>query len=192
MIFMVAFLFACSHKSADKNTQKSPQNKIEVKLIGEVRTRRSYAHIQFMHNEKAIDSYLEKQRKTNPTLDYQPDSISRYLIKQFEKLGLIKNEELLLRNFKKQTGEKTVYTDSSGREISLVFYHNQVTDRCHFKLLFAADSIEINTEAGTMQDLDYAFLDVNPGGNKELVFLDDYYIMNGDNFNFKVYEIKIK
>lgn len=192
---MAAFLFSCNQNDAEEkgksNLLPSTKPKIEVRYIGEVLTRRSYTRIQFMHGDKAIDSYLEKQRKTSPTLGYQPDSISKFLTLQFVRLGLIKNDELLLQNFKKQIKEKTIYTDSSGRQISIVFYHNQITDHFHFKLLSTADSVEIDTGAGTLQDLDYAFLDVIPGGNKELVFLDDYYVMNGDNFDFKVYEIKI-
>jgi hypothetical protein len=192
---MAAFLFSCSQKDAEpkgkSSLQSSAKPKIEVKLIGEVLTRKSYASIQFMKDQEEIDAYLEKQHSSNPTISYEADSISKYLISQFERLGLIKNGELLLQNFKKQTKEKTIYSDSSGREISLVFFHSQVTDHYHFKLLSATDSVEIDTGGTNLQDLDYAFLDVIPGGNKELVYLNDYYIMNGDNFDFMIYEIKI-
>jgi hypothetical protein len=195
MIIMAVFLFSCGEKNEKEKKANSikpvTKPKIEVRLIGEMRTRRSYAIIQSMDNDKAIDSFLSKRRADNPTLGYQPDSPSQYLVKQFERLDLIKNEELLLKNFKKQTGEKTVYIDSLGRKIDLEFYHSMVTDHMHFKLLLAKDSVDIDTGATNLQDLDYDFLDVIPGGNKELVFLDDYYIMNGDNFDFKVYEIRI-
>lgn len=193
---MTAFLFSCNQKSTEKMNENSIQpslkKKIEVRLIGEVRTRKSYAGVQFRENQKEIEAYLKKQYASNPTTGYQPDSISKYLISQFERLGLIKDDELLLRNFKKQTDEKTAYSDSSGRNIGLVFYHSIVTDHMHFKLLSAADSVDIDTGGTNLQNLDYAFIDVIPSGNKELVFLDDYYIMNGDNFDFKVYEIKIR
>lgn len=192
---MAAFLFSCNQKDAEKmnenSIQPAPKKKIEVRLIGEVRTRKSYAGIQFRENQKEIDAYLKKQYASNPTIGYQPDSISKYLVSQFEKLGLIKNGELLLKNFKKQTDEKTTYKDSSGREMSLVFYINQLTGHYNFKLLSAADSVDIDTGGTNLQNLDYAFIDVIPGGNKELVYLNDYYIMNGDNFDFMIYEIKI-
>ena len=192
---MAAFLFCCKQKNSEpkskSNLQLLTRPKIEVRLIGEIRTRRSYAIIQSMHSDKAINSFLKKRRKANPTLGYQPDSISQYLIKQFANLGLIKTEELLLKNFKKLTAERTFYIDSFGRSFSLIFCVSQLTGNYHFKLSSATDSVEIDTGATNLQDLVYAFLDVLPGGNKELVFLDDYYIMNGDNFDFKVYEIKI-
>lgn len=192
---MAAFLYSCNEKDAEKmnenNIQPSSKKKIEIRLIGEVCTRKSYAGIQFRENQKEIDTFLKKQYASNPTIGCQPDSISKYLVSQFEKLDLIKNGELLLKNFKKQTDEKTTFTDSSGRKVSLLFYINELTGRYNFRLLSSMDSVDIDTGGTNMQDLDYAFIDVIPGGNKELVYLDDYYIMNGDNFDFKVYEIKV-
>jgi len=38
-------------------------------------------------------------------------------------------------------------------------------------------------------DLKYCRLDIIPDGNKEIVLLSEYYIMNGDNFELFVYEI---
>jgi hypothetical protein len=193
---MAAFLFSCNQKDAEEKGkngfQVSTKPKIEVRLIGEVRTRRSYASIQFMESQKEIDAYLEKQYASNPTVAYLSDSTSKFLILQFEKLGLIINGELLLQNFKKQTEEKAIYVDSSGRKVSLIFFHSLLTGHYHFKLLTAADSVDIDTGGTNLQDLDYAFIDIIPGGNKELVYLNDYHIMNGDNFDFKVYEIKIR
>jgi hypothetical protein len=192
---MAAFLFSCSQKDAEekgKSLLQSTKPKIEVRLIGEVRSRKSYSNIQFMDNKKEIDNYLIKQEASNPVVYDTSGLISKMLATQFERLGLIKNGEILLKNFKKQTDEKTTYTDSIGREISILFYHSQLTDHYHFKLLSATDSVDIDTGGTNLQDLDYAFIDVIPGGNRELVYLNDYYIMNGDNFDFKVYEIKIR
>lgn len=195
MIIMAVFLFSCDDRNEKEKKVSSikpvTKPKIEVRLIGEIRTRKSYAIIQSMDNNKSIDSFLSKRRADNPTLGYQPDSVSQYLLTQFQKLGLIKNDELILKNFKKQTAEKTTYTDSSGREISLQFYINQLTGHYNFKLSSATDSVDIDTGGTNLQDLDYAFMDIIPGGSKELVYLNDYYIMNGDNFDFMIYEIKI-
>lgn len=195
MIFTAAFLFSCNEKDAEEENensiQSSPKKKIEVRLIGEVRTRKSYAGIQFREDDKEIEAYLAKQQASNPVVYDTSDLVSKKLVTQFERLGLIKNGEFLLKKFGKQTEDKTTYSDSSGREISLIFFHSLLTDHYHFKLLSAADSVEIDTGGTNLQDLDYAFIDVIPGGNKELVYLNDYHIMNGDNFDFQVYEIKI-
>jgi len=192
---MAAFLFSCNQKNEKKqDTDSLPslaKPKIEARLVGSVRTWKSYANIQFMEDEKEIDAYLEEQRSGDPQLEIPFDSISKFLITQFEKQGFIKNGRFLLQKFKKQTAEKTIYVDSSGKKISLSFFRSLATEHFHFKLLFAKDSIEVDTRATTLQDLDYAFLDIIPGDSKELVFLDDYYFMNGDHFDFKVYEITI-
>ena len=187
-------IISCSNKKADNKQQEvktQSQHKIVVNYIGVLRARRSYASIQFMHGEKEIDKYLKRQEVSNPYLEITFDSTSKYLATQFQRLGLIKNDELFLQKFKKQTAERTIYVDSSGKKTSLIFFISNLTSNFHFRLLSAADSVEIDTGATNMQDLDYAFLDIIPGGNKELVFLDDFYLMNGDNFDFKVYEIKI-
>lgn len=189
----ITFIISCNNKKADSKQEVKGENRhtIVVNYIGEMRTRRTYADIQFMHDQKEIDKYLKRQEASNPYLENTFDSTSKYLATQFERLGLIKNDELFLQKFKKQTAERTIYVDSSGKKISLFFFISILTSNFHFRLLSAADSVEIDTGATNMQDLDYAFLDVISGGNKELVFLDDFYLMNGDNFDFKVYEIKI-
>ena len=189
-----ACIISCKNKRSDNKQQEvkeKKQNKIVVNYIGVLRARRSFASIQFMHGEKEIDKYLKRQEVSNPYLEITFDSTSKYLATQFQRLGLIKNDELFLQKFKKQTAERTIYVDSSGKKTSLIFFISNLTSNFHFRLLSAADSVEIDTGATNMQDLDYAFLDIIPGGNKELVFLDDFYLMNGDNFDFKVYEIKI-
>jgi hypothetical protein len=175
-IFLATFLFSCNCKQ------------IEVKLIGEIRTRRTFADIQSIDNEKERSQYIAQQEKSNPWLyDSSLDSI---LIRQFERLGLIKNNELLEKEFKPETKQKTNFIDRVNRSFPVEFFNDSLTGYTHFKIFFSGDSVDIDTNATSLQNLDYAFLDVIPGGNKELVFLDDYYIMNGFNFDLKVYAIK--
>ncbi len=192
-VFAVAFLFGCNQKkSTDKIVSSAAQIKkeIEVRFIGEVRTRRTFAGIQFIENEKERDKYVAEQEKANPTVDSRFTAVDSLLIQQFERLGLIKNDELLQARFKPQAKQETDFIDSAKKSYHLIFYNDSLSGNTHFKIFFSKDAVDIDTEATSLQNLDYAFLDVIPGGNKELVFLDDYYIMNGFNFDFKVYEIK--
>jgi hypothetical protein len=196
-VFTVAFLFSCNQKKIEKNKaniiSSIPLSKkeVEVIFIGEIRTRRSFADIQFIKNEKEKDRYVAEQEKSNPWVcEFFPkDSM---LVKQFQKLGLIKKDEYLEKRFKPQTKKITVFMDSAKKNFPLIFFNDSLTGHTHFKIFFSNDSIDVNTQAFSPQNLDYAFLDVIPGGNKELVFLDDYYVMNGYNFDFKIYEIKTK
>ena len=196
ILCVAAFLCSCSH-SSEKNkevTQSSPtkKSKIEVTFIGEVRARRSFGNIQFIKSQKEIDKYIARQEKSNPIVEGVFPAKDSFLISQFERLGVIKNGEFLPKKFKPKTAPEIEFIDALGRSVHTKFYQSQLTDRIHIKIFFEKDSLDINTDAGNLQDLNYKFLDVIPGGNKELVFLDSRHISNGDNFDLKVYQIVIQ
>jgi hypothetical protein len=134
---------------------------------------------------------MAEQDKSNPEVfNYSPkDSM---LIKQFERLTLIKDGGFLEKRFKSRTTQKTVFTDSSKRNFPITFFYDSLTKTTHFKVFFLRDSIDVNTKNQPffLQPLNYAFLDVIPGGNKELVLLYQYYIMNGYNYDLNVYQIE--
>jgi hypothetical protein len=195
---LAAFLFSCKQNTKQKEnntenttsiTQAVEKKPISIELKGILRTRRSYSNVQYMDDEKEMYIYLAKQKRSNPELYTGLSKEDSILINQFVRLGLIKRGELLLRAFKKQTKQVDGFTDVSGQKMIIKFY-NDDSSHTHFKVFCNMDSTDVNTGAISLQNLDYAFLDIIPGGNKELVFLDDYYVMNGDNFDFKVYEIK--
>lgn len=51
--------------------------------------------------------------------------------------------------------------------------------------------IEIEGNYGMLnEDIKYLLLDIIPGGYKEVIVLNEYYIMNGDNSDLYIYEIK--
>jgi len=178
-IFIAAVLFSCNKKKS-----------IQVKFIGEVDTRRTFADIQFMDNEKERDKYIVEQKKSNPMLMNTGSAADSILIQQFKRLGLVKDDEFLQTMFKPETKPQINFIDNANQNFPVKFYNDSLSGTVHFKIFFSKDSIDIDTKATPLQDLDYTFLDVIPGGNKELVFLDDYYIMNGYNFDLKVYEIR--
>ena len=180
-IFIVAFLFSCNQK-----------REVEVKFTGEVDTRRTFASIQSIADEKERDKYIEEQEKSNPVVLNDFSASDSILIAQFERIGLVKKGEFLQARFKSQTKSQISFIDRAKQIFPLKFYDDSLTGSTHFKIFFSKDSIDIDTKASPLQNLDYAFLDIIPGGNKELVFLDDYYIMNGFNFDYKVYEIKTR
>lgn len=188
---MAAFLFSCiSEKSEEGGIQTSENDKIKVRFVGEISARRTFADIQFIEDEKEKEAYIEKQEKSNPVLmnDLYKD---QFLISQFERHGLVKYNELVLTNFKFLTDSTTQLTANSGELFHLRYFYDSITGHTHFKVYCKKDSLGVDTGADPLQNMDYVFLDIIPGGNKELVFLDDYYIMLGYNFIFKIYEIWI-
>jgi len=195
-IVLAAFLFSCNREKAEEKKQGvivsvAPLKKeLVVKYIGVVRTRRTFADIQFIQDEKELDRYMAEQERSNPVVfDISPYRDSS-LLKGFEKLGLIKKGEFMQARFKPQRQQKTSFIDIAKRAFPVTFYNDTVKGNVHFKIFFSKDSIDIDTGATSLQNLDYAFLDIIPGGNKELIFMDDYHIMNGDNFDLMVYEIR--
>jgi hypothetical protein len=197
---LAAFLFSCVQNTGQKDSKtenatsltNAPVKAISVELIGIVRTRRSYSSLQVIDNEKERDVYFAKQQKSNPELElgYNNEYEDSFLVNQFTRLGLIRKGQFLLHKFKKQTKGITGFNDNSGERITIKFYSDD-SSHTHFKVFCRKDSTDISTHAISLQDLDYAFLDIIRGGNKELVFLNDYHISNGDNFDLEVYEIKI-
>ncbi len=200
LYLLAAFLFSCKQntKQKENNTEnttsivRAVEKIISIELKGILRTRRSYSNIQFMDNEKEIDAYLAKQRKSNPELYTGLNKEDSIWVERFEQFGFIKNYTFLIEKFKPQTNNTCSLLPSSGDTVRFKFYQYPATTQMWFACFFKGDTVNVNTDSFTPQNLDYAFLDIIPGGNKELVFLNDYYIMNGDNFDFQVYEIKTK
>lgn len=140
-----------------------------------------------MDDSLEIENYIREQEKANPTFDYWTDSS---LVKRFESLGLAKGAELFLSKFRFDTSSNLQLINSNGEKISLWFeFAPWRFNKNKLNASFANDTIQINLP-GSSAGLQYTWLDVLPGGNKELVYLDEYYIMNGDNFDFIVYAIK--
>lgn len=172
----------------------SDTSNISVILSGDLQFRKTFASIQFITDEEERDKYVEQQEKSNPILLAQTDDSNLDILNRFEQLGLICQNtpdeyELLLSRFNFLTDTSFVY-DISGIKYNLKFYTDNSGETTFFKLFSKTDSASIDTKSTPLQDLNYILLDIIPGGNKELVFLDDYYIMNGYNFGLKVYEIK--
>ena len=101
-IFSV-IVFSCSHKENNKESSiapdKTPQ-KLSICFDGSLGFRRTFADIMFMDDEKEIDKYMEEQEKSNPVL---LDLENHYLKKYFEKIVVVRENDLLLSKFKYST-----------------------------------------------------------------------------------------
>ncbi|MFN8291547.1 MAG: hypothetical protein U0U70_14925 [Chitinophagaceae bacterium] len=145
--------------------------------------------MQYTEDEMTAGKSPEEEKKSNPFVYDISGGNDSLLVTRFKALGLIRDNEFLPKKFKKQTSEQTSLTDSRGNVFKIKFYQNKLSGHIHFSIVSPNDSLDTDTNSIALQNLDYAFIDVIPGGNKELVYLDDYYFMNGDNFDFLVYEI---
>ena len=191
-VFMF-ILLSCASKKKRQSENILPVQKAEKKIsvtsIGGIQFTRSYSEIQSMRDEKKIDEYLERQRKSNPYyMDYKSDSIIKPL---FENLGLIKDDELLLSKFKYSSRPDTSIKSFSGKEIRF-HLHKDTTGNHPDRVIAFYDGDSSGARLTFHQQIEYAFLDIIPGRNKELGVLTEDYLMNTEIYTFEVFEIKTK
>jgi hypothetical protein len=188
--FVLITLLICGCKQKQMN-KEYPQNeqytkvdsskKLSVERIGELRFRKSYAL------DETIPSYC---------YDENADSL---LLKRFKALGYLNNDydllEKKLSSFKLFNFEKPDTTfnliDDLNKKISCQI---KKSDSSFIYDLSVADSVQkvvnrINNKF-ILPGLQFRTANMIPGGFEEVILLDAYYIINGDNFDFFIYEIK--
>jgi hypothetical protein len=195
-ISLAAILFSCNQKKTEKDQVQiisdttNDKKQIEVRYLGEFISRRSYAKLQtpefYNKSEKEIDKYLKEEKNSNPLIIWLSDS---NLIAHFKRLGLIKKDEFLQDNFKYSKKELFEYADSTGKIYKIKLTRSKTNSPAKLTVYSATDSIVIDTKKYFFPEFKFAIIDFVPGGNKELVLLDEYYISNGDNSDLIVYEI---
>jgi hypothetical protein len=198
-ISLAAILFSCNQKKTEKDQVQiisdttNDKKQIEVRYLGEFISRRSYAKLQtpefYNKSEKEVDKYLEEQENKNPIIIKLSGS---NLITHFKRLGLVKKNEFLQNNFKYSKKELFEYADSAGKIYKIKLVRSKTNSPAMLTVYSATDSIVVDTKKYFFPEFRFAIIDFVPGGNKELVLLDEYHISNGDNFDLIVYEIKTK
>ena len=190
ILLLVLHFFSCRSKPKEIISKNS--GRIYVTQIGSLEFRRTFADIQFMKNEKEIDAYIKKQEASNPVSMSNVES-NILITKRFSELGYIINSkqqnELLLNKFRFETDSICFFTTKDHKQYTIRFFSDSSSTSTYFKIISATDSFVVDTKTNPLQDLNYVFLNVIPGENLELVFLNDYYIMNGYNFELMVYKI---
>lgn len=196
-VLAVAFLFSCNQKKVEKSAGNiiSPvpliKKEIEVKFVGEIIARRSYAMLQTPEfenkSEREIDKYLKEQENSNPEIIESSDT---NIIKHLSRMGLVKKGEFLLHKFRGSEKESSGYTDSAGKNYKFKLIRSQTGPGAKLVIFTSTDSVVVNTKRSFSPEFKFAIMDVIPGGNKELVLLHEYHISNGDNSDLVVYAIK--
>ena len=193
LFFSILLIFSCSQKKNKRIENDLPAQKTEKKIsissIGGIQFTRSYSEIQSMTDQKKIDEFIKKRDKSNL---YYRDSRSDSVLKPlFQNLGVVKGDELLLSKFKFSNRPQTVIKSFSGKEIK---FHLQkdTTGNNQDRIIAFYDGDSSQARPTFHQRIKYVFLDVIPGGNKELVVLTEDYLMNTDIYTFEVFEIKTK
>ena len=195
---IVCFILSCTSRNKKQPANISPLQKPEKSLsitsIGEAEFVRSYSEIQNLRSEKEIDKFMREREKSNPGFmheSYKKDTIDKILKQHFERLGFVKANEVLLAKFKYSSNPDTTLKSFSNKEIKFHFERDTISGR-NDKIIAVCDKDSFQIRATFHQKIEYAFLDVIPGGNEELVVLTEDYLMNTEFYYFEVFEIKTK
>lgn len=191
--FSIFLIFSCSQKEKKPSQNSLPglqtEKEISISSIGGIQFTRSYSETQSMTDEKKINEYIKKQDKSNPYyLEARSDSVLKL---SFEKSGIAKGDELLLSKFKYSNKPDTAIKSLGGIEIR---FHLQkdTTGNNQDRIIAFYKGDSFQARPTFHQQIKYAFLDIIPGGNKELVVLTEDWLMGTEIYNFEVFEIKTK
>lgn len=198
---MIALFFCCTTKKNSNHPSSAESehpdistidSSLFISLVCDLQFNRSFSSAQFMNDEKEIEQYYKRQEKSNPVWIGSYSNYDTLVKKRFETLGIVKGDELLLHKFRFMTRNHYQFPDHTGKKINI-----------HFKrdTSGTSDTIKIFSEAGSGKagiriripfELKYNLMDIIPGGNKEIVLLNESYISNNYLFDLEVYEIKRK
>jgi hypothetical protein len=199
-LFSILILVLGCHEKKSNNPEsqshalikKDTVVKISIKQIGVLRFRKSYADVQF---RKVSIKELELMEKANPTADYLNNDTA--LTKRFQQLKLVKGYEFLEKKFKtyrllNYDHPKVSFElqDEAGEKFKCRFIKKEKENEYSLIVSDNVRTSQIQVDGHYMNGLKFMLLDIVPGGHKEIVVLEEYYIMNGDNSDIYVYEVK--
>lgn len=166
------------------------EKKILIHKAGELRCRRSYAAVQF---RDVSEIELDSIQKSNPSCYSDKDTILLAKLLQF---GLVDKEYGLIRAMFNPSESKNFELSWDDKKISCQIARPVNSNKYDMYNLIALignkrSEIEIEGHYGILnEDIKYLLIDFIPGGYKEIVVLNEYYIMMGDNSDLYIYEIK--
>lgn len=188
IISLIFLLIGCKHHAVKK------QYPLKFVRIDSFSFRRNYFYDKEMNVEED-----KKFHNRNPEIATTEDT-SKGRLQLFKRLNLLdKNNDLILENWKKLSSKPNdkiflknkLYNlkiiDSlfhSGEELK--YTYNVFVSNSTEKIL-ASDFFEY---LGTMpHNLTYAVSDFNNDGSDELIIMENWYICNGDNYDFSIFKL---
>jgi len=188
-LFIATFLYSCSGQNkkapVEKETIKAEvqtAKKLLIQKVGELGFRRTY-------------SGSDPDNKWDNPWGYNRDTL---LVKSFQEIGLVtRHNRLLLEKFDScklydydHPEASFILTDLQQKNLKVQFCYKGGYANFDLSVADGQQSSEIEIDGSYFEGLKYLLLDIVDGGYKEIVVLNNYYIMNGDNSDLLIYEIK--
>ncbi|MFT3844516.1 MAG: hypothetical protein QM725_05655 [Lacibacter sp.] len=164
----------------------SEERKQDYKYRGQVSFRRSYAG-----HENLSDKELDSLRNANPLFMEQSNASEDTLLAILVKSGMVKENELLLDKISSELKDTIfISSEKSGIDTAYISY-NQTKESgmavIHIRNGKLFDTIPISDEVFSHT---FSLARLNYNTRLMFVFVNQYYIMNGDNYEVSVYEKK--
>lgn len=181
-ILLIALISGCSER------------KLKITKVGDFTFRRSYASIQFWDgpNPQKVDSI----RFSNPAIEWDSFSTQEeYLLADLSLSGILDPAVNLKRDkFPETPGKEFKLLHENGHQAEGIFRRQsgKQNDRYLLEISNEKSKAIFNLEESygiLNRDISYLLLDLIPGGYPEIVVLNEYYIMNGDNSDIYIYEV---
>lgn len=199
-LFIVMFLFNCSpdgdnasHRailSPDRlNIESQPTHEYEIERLDYLLFRRSYSYSEEIYENEKLQSELDNR---NPErINGQNEANTNY-DSGFNKLGLLDEEGNLKLKVWEKISERSPEKINIGEQEYLLNIASDngegydIEIRTKHKVLVAKN----NFKFGDLPEVSFCVYDIDNDGQDEIISMFQWYIINGDNYDFNVYEIR--
>lgn len=171
-IFSYIFLPGCTESAKERH----------YKYVGQASFRRSYAG-----HENWSEVQVDSAKKSNPFCMSHYDSSANHVLAILNRLGVGNKDELLLNKIE-QDLKDTITIINHHSDIDTIFItYNMTHTRASIQIKNkqSIDSIPIKDESFSHT---FNLVRLKDNSNPYIVFVNQYYIMNGDNYEISVYK----
>lgn len=153
--------------------------KNEINIIGKIEFRKKYEGTSKL-NENELDSIFNG----NPILVNEEKNS---MIKVLENQNIIFKNELVLKQFKKMT-ESFEIENTGGHKIYVKKYLDTISGINKIKIL--NNYSKLNLEVNPFCEIFYCIKNNKKENYSQLLLLEKYYLLMGDNYNLNIIKIK--
>lgn len=179
---ILAFLLACGLLPGCKSEDIGQH----YHYIGQVSFRRTYAGL-----ENLSDVELDSVEKTNPSFMYPTHTSEDTMLEILTKLGVVDKNDLLLDKISLRLRDTILISDKNLQSDTAFINYNKNkeagTASIQIKNGKYVYSIPIKDEVFSHT---FSLFKLNDTGKTLFAFINQYYIMNGDNYEVSIYERK--
>lgn len=154
------------------------------KYVGQVSFRRSYAG-----HENWSEAELDSVEKSNPAYLFTSDSSTNKMLAILNRLGVSNNDELFLDKIAPDLKDSIIIVTHNSDIDSVCISYDMTHTKASIQIKNrqSIDSIPIKDESFSHT---FNLIRLSVPSNPFILFVSQYYIINGDNYEVSIYEKK--